>query len=390
MRTTSFISTVSALTSLFLFTACGASQKAADGVAEVDPAVAADAWLAKALEQAKTKNTSVVAVVHADWCGPCNELQLRVFDTPGGREVLASQIVLPVDFEDPVGSVIAARLRVLGLPTTLVLRPDGSSLKEYARIEGFDSAEEYRTQLLTALERKTPAVQGCSNADDRPLDASREVAMLLPDLECSAQQLLSDAGSVAADRLRGFFNDHQWYAKAAAWTVPDRKRLLDVGRSLGRYESRVARKQDQCAQVFASMAQWPAIDAKDVPGMVFWQARCLAKNSQGEQAMSVLNTYLSAEKFSNAAKELVADLLVHEKLEPDRAQTLLSEVTAANPDNHWAFYLLGELATQRGDRVAGRKYLVTANRIKPGVALYMRHLRRLQGDDVPSAAVPQK
>lgn len=124
--------------------------------------------------------------------------------------------------------------------------------------------------------------------------------------------------------------------------------------------------------------------------MVFWQARCLAKNSENQAAMSVLNTYLSAEKFSNPAKELVADLLVHEKLEPDRAQSLLNEVTTADPYNHWAFYLMGELATERGDRVAGRKYLVTANRIKPGVALYMRHLRRLQGDDVPSAAVPQK
>lgn len=375
---------------LVFVAACGASQKAEERAVEVDPAVAADAWLAKALEQAKAKNSAVVAVVHADWCGPCNEMQLRVHDTPVGRELVAGQILLPVDFEDAVGGVLASRLRVLGLPTTLVLRPDGNTLKEYARIEGFDSAEEYRAQLLTALERKTPAVQGCSNADDRPLDAGREVAMLLPDLECSAQQLLSDSGVVAATRLRSFFEDHQWHAKAAAWPPAERKRLLDVGRSLGRYESRVARKQDQCAQVFASMAQWPTIDAKDVPGMVFWQARCLAKNSENQAAMSVLNTYLSAEKFSNPAKELVADLLVHEKLEPDRAQSLLNEVTTADPYNHWAFYLMGELATERGDRVAGRKYLVTANRIKPGVALYMRHLRRLQGDDVPSAAVPQK
>lgn len=189
---------------LVFVAACGASQKAEERAVEVDPAVAADAWLAKALEQAKAKNSAVVAVVHADWCGPCNEMQLRVHDTPVGRELVAGQILLPVDFEDAVGGVLASRLRVLGLPTTLVLRPDGNTLKEYARIEGFDSAEEYRAQLLTALERKTPAVQGCSNADDRPLDAGREVAMLLPDLECSAQQLLSDSGVVAATRLRSF------------------------------------------------------------------------------------------------------------------------------------------------------------------------------------------
>jgi thioredoxin-like negative regulator of GroEL len=359
-----------------LLTGCGAATTAGQDTPGHDEA--AGQVLAGVQRRAAGEHKPVVAVIHADWCGPCSELDARVLDTPQGKQLLQGAIVLPVDFEEGIGGAVSARLRVLGLPTTVVLRAEGDRLREYGRIEGFETAPEYAQALQTLLERTTPVATGCSNADERPLRADQPMSTLLPDVECTAARLQSEEPGDAADKLRGLLGDPGFNGMGKDWPDDGRERLADAVTLLGRFDSRVARLPQRCAEDFARLAAWPALPEKRKSGAHFWHARCLVKAGRAVEAEAVLQNWLSTHADDPAAKELVADLLVHERLEPGQARQLLGEVLKARPEDDWAWYLLGELDTQAGDKPAAIEHLRMADAIKPGVALYVRHLARLR------------
>lgn len=375
-----------ALALVGLLTGCGAATTTGSAAQGQDQAAAQ--VLAGVQRRAAGEHKPVVAVIHADWCGPCNELDARVLDTPPGQQILQNAIVLPVDFEDGIGGAVSAHLRVLGLPTTVVLRPEGDHLREYGRIEGFETAPEYMQALQTLLERTTPLPTGCSNADDRPLRADVLAGTLLPDVECTAARLQSDEPGDAAEKLRGLLADPGFSTMGKDWPDDFRQRLADAMTVLGRYDSRVARQPQRCAEDFARLAAWPSLPEKRKAGAHFWHARCLVKAGRGVEAEAVLQNWLSTHADDAEAKELVADLLVHEKLEPGQARRLLAEVLKAKPEDDWAWYLLGELDTQAGDTTAAIEHLRKADTLKPGVALYMRHLARLRSPSPTPQRVP--
>ncbi len=367
--------------------ACGAATPSVR--AQPSEAEAATRALANLRRRAAESNQPVVAIVHARWCGPCNELETRVLDTPEGKQLMQHTIVLPIDFEDAVGGAVSARLRVIGLPTTLVLRVEGDRLREYGRVEGFETAPEYRLALQTALERTAPAKAGCDNADDRALAPLADARTLLPDLDCSATRLQSEEPGDAADKIRTLLTDPAFAKTGTGWSEDERGRLADFITILGRYDSRVARQSDLCADDFARLAAWPGLPEKRKPGAVFWHARCLNKAGRSAEALNVLTNWLSGRADDPAAKELVADLLVHEHLELARARQLLLEVVKVKPENDWAWYLLGEVATQQGDTRAAIEHLRKADLLKPGVALYVRHLAQLRSPtSSPERVVP--
>ncbi len=376
-----------ALASLAL-TACGGSQAQVAAVASpnASPAVAspqdADRLLEQARLEAVAKHGAVIALLQADWCQPCNELQFRVLDTNEGRALVAKHVLVALDFDQPLGGAVASRLHVLGLPTTVVLRPEGRELREFARIEGFEHPDAYRAALAQALARANPAPQGCANADDRPLDASRPAPLLIADAECLAMQLATDRGEGAASQLHAFLDDPAQLAQVEKWPEDVRERLIGVAQGLGRYDSRVAQNQGRAAKLFGALVAWPGTPTSTLSGLVFWQARCLAKAGDGQGAERVLDAWIAHENGSAAARLLAADLMVHEHVAPERAKRLLADLLNADPGDHWAHYLSGELAMQMGDRDGARKHLAAANHLKPGVALYIRHFLRVSGDSV--------
>lgn len=340
----------------------------------------ADRMLEQARLQALAKHGAVLVLLQADWCQPCNELQFRLLDTNQGKALVDKHVLVTLDFDQPLGGAVASRLHVLGLPTLVVLRAEGNALREYARIEGFDQPDAYRSALTQALERTNPTPQGCANADDRPLDATRPAPLLIADAECRAMQLSTDRGETAAAQLHDFFDDPAQLAKAVVWPQQERERLIAVGQSVGRFDSRVAQNQARGAALFGVLAGWPGTPASALSGLVFWQARCLAKAGDRQGAERVLDAYIAHENASAGARLLAADLMVHEHLAPERSKRLLVDILNADPGDHWAHYLSGELAVQLGDRDSARKHLATANHLRPGVALYIRHYLRLSGD----------
>lgn len=334
-----------------------------------------------ALTRAAARKAPVVVVVHAEWCAPCNELELRVLEGPDPKAVLGDAELVKVDFEDSAGHALASRLRVLGLPTTLVLRPDGAGgWREHGRVEGFDNVDDFRQSLRAALDRPEPVQVTCP--PDRLTDLRPEApaASLLPALRCAAEGLRGPDAPGLAARLRAIADAPGWRDPAQRWSEAERQQLVDGLRLSGRYDARVAGDPTRCAQTFATLAAWPGTPARMRPGVVYWQAKCSLDAGKLAEGLGVLDAYLAAEQHSAAARELVADLLVHAKVEPQRARDLLVQVVTADPSNHWAHYLLAELALRAGDREAARRELSLANQLKPNTAIYLRHLARLQGD----------
>ena len=361
---------------------CGAAQTQQDRQAATA--------LAAVQQRAVAKQQPVVVLAHADWCAPCNELALRVLDTHDGQALLANTVFLPVNFDDPLGAAVAARLRVLGLPTTLVLRDHEGTLVEFGRIDGYENPADFKQMLLAALERKTPPQQGCHNTDDRPLLASGAEAVVVADAECTAAQLTTvDAGD-AADKLRAFLDNPGFGTLGQTWTADSKKRLVEALTLLGRYDARVGRDQARCAADFARLQGWAQTSQAQRGNLVFWEARCLARAGNAPAALQALDRWLSPHQDDAAAQVLVADLLVHERLEPAKAQALLQQATKANPEDHWAFYLTGELAVQRGDGVSAQKAYQRALAIKPGTAIYIKHLQRLNGPETQLERVNTK
>ena len=347
-------------------------------------AATAGTLLDRARQQALARKAAVIVVLHADWCQPCNELAFRFLETREGKALTDKQVTLAFDFDEPIGSAVASELRVLGLPTTLILRPQADRLVEYARIEGFDQPDEYQMALNQALIRTQPSPSGCENADDRPLDATRPAALVVADAECLGMQLATVHGARAAERLQAFFTDPGQLRLAEPWPLELRIRLGAVGQALGRWQSRVAQDQLAGARLFGALAAWPGAPPNSLPALVFWHARCLAKAGDSRGAEAVLDAWLAQRQQATAARLLAAEVLVLEHIRPERAQQLITEVLRADPNDHWAQYLAGDLAMARGDRDAARRHLQAANRLKPGVALYMRHYMRLSGDSIRS------
>ncbi|MSP92748.1 MAG: hypothetical protein EXR79_13240 [Myxococcales bacterium] len=323
-----------------------------------------------------------VAVVHADWCEPCNELHMRALESAAAARALAGVEVAGVDFESAAGASVAAEWKVLGLPTTLVLRPHGTSLIEVGRIEGFDGAKDWLAAVEAALQRREPEPGRC------PTDAAAFTARNLPaavtvtdeafaaQLECLAADLRGAAGPDAARVLQAVMDDPVRMNALARQPEPVCMRAVAAFRLLGRWRTRVQRDHARAAEVFAALQQWPGLPARAKPGALYWRARSLAKAGRGSEAFAVLQQHVTATGGALEAKELAADLLVHEHVEPARAHAWLVEVADAQPANHWAQYLLGELAMLQSNPIEAVARYETANRIQPDNALYLRHLAR--------------
>lgn len=102
-----------------------------------------------ALERAAAEGRPVIIDFFADWCGPCHELDRRVF---GNAEVVAATerfVRLRADLTDQNSSVsveIAGRHAVLGLPTVILIGRNGQELRSL-RLRGPEPASRFLARL---------------------------------------------------------------------------------------------------------------------------------------------------------------------------------------------------------------------------------------------------
>ncbi len=125
--------------------------------AAIDSAADGIAWYpgtpAQALAQAAREKKPVLLYWTAAWCPPCHELKAHVFSRP---EVIArsrSFVAVYLDGDTDGAQKLGETWHVLGYPTAVVLRPDGTEL---TRVGGGMDLEAYAEALDVALAERRP------------------------------------------------------------------------------------------------------------------------------------------------------------------------------------------------------------------------------------------
>ncbi len=334
-------------------------------------------WLAEHGQLAADRRSALIVVAGAEWCEPCNELEAQFWQQPAGLAVQASQVVRDVDAESPVGHAVAARLGVLGYPTTVILRP-GPELREVGRIQGFDHVADYAARLQQALQRTEPAADPCP-AQLAAIPAA-DPKGAVPALRCAAAALQGPQAPAAADVLAGQLAPAA-AAGAAAWPEDARSEWLAALRLLGRWQARVRDDHVGCARTFAALGEWPGTDAGQKPGLWYWQTKCTLATGNGAAAEQLTTAFLGAHP-DTATRALVADMVVHSALDtawgPRLAERLLRELAAEQPQDPSHPYLLGRMYAHQGQVAAARAAFQRAIELRPGAALYRQQLQRME------------
>lgn len=98
--------------------------------------------LATALAKARQTGKPVLVDVYADWCGPCQKLAASFRDPRVSGLLQKGFVAVKVDAD--ADAATTRKYKVSGLPTLLVLSPDG---KELARVSGNRSPAELMAWL---------------------------------------------------------------------------------------------------------------------------------------------------------------------------------------------------------------------------------------------------
>ncbi len=96
------------------------------------------------LTEAQEVSKPVLIDFYADWCIPCKELDKFTFSEPAVIDLSRQFVMLKADLttsRDPLGSRLRKTYGIKGVPTLVLLKPDGSEAKQL-RIVGFIEKDE--------------------------------------------------------------------------------------------------------------------------------------------------------------------------------------------------------------------------------------------------------
>jgi thioredoxin-related protein len=118
-----------------------------DGIAwqkgDVDAAFAA----------AKTANKPVFLYWGAVWCPPCNQVKATIFDRQDFIERSRFFVPVYIDGDSPSAQRLSMRFKVVGYPTMILFKPDGT---EITRLPGEVDADQYMRVLAMGMNGARP------------------------------------------------------------------------------------------------------------------------------------------------------------------------------------------------------------------------------------------
>lgn len=296
----------------------------------------------------------VLLVVEADWCAPCNELQLGVFLGEDGPALLADAVGVIVDFETPAGRAVTERYNVIDLPTTLVLDPKGAEL---SRIAGYPGHREYVEAVRDALRGgsslEAAQARAAKAAPDDPAQLDLAEALLARGRADEARAILAafmertDAHGVRATRVWG------------RWLLRVQRRAADAE---AHFRAAVERLRGKPGE----------------GGFVFWAAKAAAAQGKRDEALALFDAWAARAPGAPDPALFKADFMVHEGYDPVACDRAIRAAERGGKERAWLAWLLAQVRQRQGDCAGARAALEKARELEPGVAIYTAGTIRLE------------
>ncbi len=125
--------------------------------AEAPSAAGGIAWqkgdVDAAFAAAKTANKPVFLYWGAVWCPPCNQVKATIFDRQDFIERSRFFVPVYIDGDSPSAQRLSARFKVVGYPTMILFKPDGT---EITRLPGEVDADQYMRVLAMGMNGARP------------------------------------------------------------------------------------------------------------------------------------------------------------------------------------------------------------------------------------------
>jgi hypothetical protein len=268
------------------------------------------ATLDEALAKAREENTRVFVKFDAAWCSVCRTLERELLDTAEGAALTEDLVAVRFDFDDPANRPLVERYVVLGLPTTLVLTPDGQQI---GRISGYDTKEAFVAQIEAA------------KTGDDPVPALRAAHEAAPE-NALAMLALGEALLVRGETAEG-----EALLGRVAWRsgADDAAHAAEALFLLGRYHHRVRRDPSEARHVWRELAtRFP--DDERAPGAVWWFAKAEAELGHHAVGLAALRDFAARKGDDAGSVAMIADYVAeHDEALADAREETLARVRRA-------------------------------------------------------------
>jgi tetratricopeptide (TPR) repeat protein len=320
--------------------------------------------LDQALAKAKANDRWVLIDVFATWCGPCHEMDEKVYPREDVSKALAAGFVtLKRDGEQGEGLEIAKRHHVVGFPTLLVLDASGA---EVDRLMGFVSAKD----LTQTLQQFRAGKGTLAELEKRLAGAAGDEALLLDVGTRHAMRGDPRAVDELAQVVKGDPENKNKRAAAALLTLGKYYYL----RGLKDYAGAEAPLRDL-------QKRFPQSDEAGQVGYNLGIA--LHGQKRDKEAREVLDRWLTdgltATPRDASRYNSYAWLCFKNGFDRARGIEVAKQGLELDPKDHGLWDTLAELEAQAGDVAGAREAEKKALGLKPGDTYYEAQLRRFGG-----------